>query len=248
MLYQAGLWIELAAVPITLFVLFMITAPYGRHGKPGWGPTVSSRLGWIMMEGTSALVFAVTYFCGEWRFESIPLVFLSAWLVHYLYRSVVYPNLTRSAGRMMPLLIVASGMGFNILNAWLNARWVSHLGRYEFSWIKDPRFIAGLVLMAGGFLIHTYSDTLLIRLRKPGDSHYSIPNRGLHRWLCNPNYLGEIIEWTGWALATWSIAGLAFALFTVANLAPRAVANLRWYRETFGDYPKHRKALIPGIF
>jgi 3-oxo-5-alpha-steroid 4-dehydrogenase 1 len=63
----------------------------------------------------------------------------------------------------------------------------------------------------------------------------------------SPNYLGEIIEWTGWAIATWSLAGFSFALYTFANLAPRAFANHRWYRETFDDYPPDRKALIPGV-
>ena len=53
-----------------------------------------------------------------------------------------------------------------------------------------------------------------------------------------PNYLGEIVEWTGWALATWSLAGLAFAVYTAANLAPRAVANHDWYLSTFDDYPR----------
>jgi protein-S-isoprenylcysteine O-methyltransferase Ste14 len=63
-----------------------------------------------------------------------------------------------------------------------------------------------------------------------------------------PNYLGEIIEWLGFALATWSLAGLAFALYTAANLGPRALANHRWYRERFPDYPERRKALVPFLF
>jgi 3-oxo-5-alpha-steroid 4-dehydrogenase 1 len=49
-------------------------------------------------------------------------------------------------------------------------------------------------------------------------------------------------------LATWSLAGLAFALYTAANVGPRAFANHRWYRERFPDYPKHRKALFPFLF
>ena len=47
---------------------------------------------------------------------------------------------------------------------------------------------------------------------------------------------------------TWSLAGLAFALFTFCNLAPRALSNHRWYRETFEHYPSNRRALIPGLF
>ena len=66
--------------------------------------------------------------------------------------------------------------------------------------------------------------------------------------MASPNYLGEIIEWSGFALMSWSPAALAFAFYTVANLAPRAAAHRRWYRETFPDYPSHRKALIPYLW
>jgi protein-S-isoprenylcysteine O-methyltransferase Ste14 len=64
----------------------------------------------------------------------------------------------------------------------------------------------------------------------------------------SPNYLGEITIWLGWALATWSLPGLAFAFWTVANLLPRARANHTWYRQTFPDYPAERKALIPKVW
>jgi hypothetical protein len=59
--------------------------------------------------------------------------------------------------------------------------------------------------------------------------------------------MGEIIEWCGWALATWTFAGAAFAFFTIANLLPRALSHHRWYREKFPDYPRERKAIIPGV-
>jgi 3-oxo-5-alpha-steroid 4-dehydrogenase 1 len=60
-------------------------------------------------------------------------------------------------------------------------------------------------------------------------------------------YLGEMLEWTGWALATWSPAGFAFALYTVANLAPRAVDHHAWYHQQFPEYPAKRRALIPYV-
>ena len=59
--------------------------------------------------------------------------------------------------------------------------------------------------------------------------------------------LTKILEWTGFAIAAWSLPGLAFAVFTFANLAPRAFANHKWYKEKFPDYPEERKALLPFI-
>ena len=74
-----------------------------------------------------------------------------------------------------------------------------------------------------------------------------IPRGGLYERITAPNYFGEILEWTGWAIATWSWAGLAFAVYAVANLGPRAFANHRWYHERFPDYPPERKVLIPYL-
>ena len=41
---------------------------------------------------------------------------------------------------------------------------------------------------------------------------------------------------------------IAFALFTICNLAPRAISNHAWYRRKFTGYPRERRALIPGLF
>jgi protein-S-isoprenylcysteine O-methyltransferase Ste14 len=104
-----------------------------------------------------------------------------------------------------------------------------------------------VVVFLGGFVLNLSSDRILRKLRGERRSGYSIPRGGAYRFVSSPNYLGEILEWTGWAIATWSLAGLAFAVYTFANLAPRAMANHRWYRQTFDDYPGSRKALIPFV-
>ena len=97
-------------------------------------------------------------------------------------------------------------------------------------------------------MINIRADSKLFGLRKSDDTGYKIPRGGLYERISCPNYFGEILEWIGWAIATWSLAGLAFAIYTIANLAPRAMAHHRWYRETFSDYPKQRKALIPYLW
>ena len=77
---------------------------------------------------------------------------------------------------------------------------------------------------------------------------YKIPYGGLFKWISCPNYFGEIIEWIGWAIATWSLAGLAFAVWALANLVPRSQSNHQWYIKYFEEYPKDRKILIPKIW
>lgn len=78
-------------------------------------------------------------------------------------------------------------------------------------------------------------------------SRYRIPYGGLFRFTSAANYTGEIIEWGGFALAAWSVPATAFWLFTILNLAPRAVSYHRWYKKNFPNYPKERKAVIPFL-
>ena len=110
--------------------------------------------------------------------------------------------------------------------------------------LSSYRFICAF---AAGWLINQHADRVLLQLRKPGETHYAIPHGGLYRFVSCPNYFGEILEWAGWAVMTWSLAGLAFAVFTVANLLPRALATHRWYRAQFPDYPPQRRAVVPFL-
>lgn len=104
------------------------------------------------------------------------------------------------------------------------------------------------MLFITGYIINRQADLTLHRLREPGNGGYGIPNGGLYRWVSSPNYLGEIIIWTVWAVATWSPAGAAFATWTASNLIPRARSHHRWYRQRFVEYPKNRRALFPGLW
>lgn len=50
-----------------------------------------------------------------------------------------------------------------------------------------------------------------------------------------------------WGWVVIELSALAFALWTAANLIPRALWRHRWYRQTFPDYPPSRRAVIPGV-
>jgi hypothetical protein len=45
----------------------------------------------------------------------------------------------------------------------------------------------------------------------------------------NKCFHSEIVEWTGFAIATWSFAGLAFAIFTFSNIGPRFYSASSFY-------------------
>ena len=237
----------LAAVVFVL--LFFIAAPYGRHVRRGWGPDLGSRLAWIIMEAPSPLLFALFFVTGSNAVTVTSVAFLVMWEAHYFHRAFLYPFSLRGAARRMPVVVVGMGVVFNLMNAYLNGRWLFHFSSgYGAGWLLDPRFIAGAALFILGYFINRQADLALRALRGEGDSGYRISNSYFHRLVSSPNYLGEIVIWTGWAVATWSLPGLAFAMWTIANLAPRARTNHQWYLETFPDYPPERKALLPGIW
>lgn len=248
-LYHLLLMLLFAISGVVFAVLGLVSAPYGRHGRGGWGPVVPERVGWVIMEAPASLLFLWVYMIGPRALELVPLLMLALWQVHYVHRSFVYPLMMRSRpGRSMPVTVMTMAMVFNGLNAYLNARWLTAFGpEYGLAWLLSFRFLYGLLVFCTGYVINRWADAKLRSLRKPGQDGYSIPTGGLYDEVSCPNYLGELLQWTGWAILTWSPAGLAFAVFTAANLVPRAVTHHRWYQRTFPEYPRRRKAIIPYV-
>lgn len=236
-----GAWAVIATAVAVAVSLQWIVAPYGRHARPGWGPTLPSPIAWTLMECPSVLVYlAVAVATG-----GSPVLGV-IWLSHYVYRAFVYPYRGRP-GRPMPASVAAMGASFNVVNATLNAS----IPAPDPTWWTDPRFVVGVILFYAGMALNHDADARLRRLSAEtaadGVRRYAIPTGGAYRWVSCPNYLGEIVQWSGWALLTWSMPGLAFALFTAANLVPRGYSHHRWYRATFPDYPPERTAVFPGI-
>ncbi len=248
MIHAYATYAELGLATLTFASLFVITAPYGRHARKGWGPAISQRAAWVWMELPASVLWAVIYAFGSHALEPAPLALLALWQLHYVNRTFIFPFRIKAEGKTTPVSIVLTAIVFNTLNAYINARWVSELGSYPTSWLLDPRFLVGTGTFLVGFAINQHADWVLMKLRKPGETGYKIPHGGLYRFVTCPNYLGEILEWTGFAIAAWSLPGVAFAVYTIANLAPRAASHHAWYREKFPDYPASRKALIPLVW
>lgn len=246
-LYSQLVWVWSAVGVVTFFYLLRQNAPYGRHVRPGWGPTLDNRLGWFLMEFPVVIIFLAALLWEKTPTSTFVWLFSACFLFHYLYRSVVFPLRLRTAGKRMPWVIVLLAICFNLVNGFLLGHYFAQFADYPADWWQDARFLIGTTLFWLGLGINWQSDNILIRLRKPGSTGYAIPQGGLFGKISCPNLFGEMLEWVGFALMTWSLPGLAFAIWTVANLAPRALAHHRWYKKTFPDYPAARKAVIPFL-
>jgi 3-oxo-5-alpha-steroid 4-dehydrogenase 1 len=242
------IWAWLGLALVAFITLFFIEAPYGRLAKNRRGPTLRKDLGWFVMEAPAALIFALFFVMGTYTGTITAWVFLGLWQFHYMYRAFIYPFWISRDGKKMLLLVVSLGIFHNIVNAYINGRYLyTFSGGYPDDWLSDPRFLIGVLLFFLGAYVNRHSDRILRNLRQPGESGYKIPHGGLFKYVTAPNYLGEIIQWIGWAIATWSLPGLAFAIWSLANLGPRALSYHYWYRKNFPDYPKERTPLIPFI-
>ncbi len=115
-------WLVVGLAPLTCLLLIFIPAPYGRFYRPGWGPTLNNRLGWVLMELPTVALFVPLFAVGDHSTEPVPLIFLGFWLAHYLYRTFIFPFRIRSNKKQMVALIVILGTIFNSLNAYINAQ------------------------------------------------------------------------------------------------------------------------------
>jgi 3-oxo-5-alpha-steroid 4-dehydrogenase 1 len=139
----------------------------------------------------------------------------------------------------------------------------------QWQW-PPPYVLVGAAVWALGWAVNLHSDGILRSLRPASgagsdssgssssgqrrqkaaaaQTRYRIPRGGAFELVSAANYAGEVLEWIGYAIATRGApVAAAFAWFTFANLAPRALRHHRFYLETFPDYPKSRRAIIPYL-
>lgn len=237
-----SIWALFAVV--TFFILLYYPAPYGRHSTQGFGPQINGMLGWILMEFPAVLFFPIVYFLGHCLLDFYSLAFLAMWELHYIHRTFIYTWRRKKVLKSMPAVVVVLGMIFNGINASLNSFWVNQFSECPEKWVSPPLFLIGISLFFVGLSINLSSDEKLLKIREQNKG-YQIPQGGLFNSVSCPNYLGEIVEWVGFALASLSLPALLFVLWTLANLVPRALSHHAWYHTRFPNYPEKRKAIFP---
>jgi 3-oxo-5-alpha-steroid 4-dehydrogenase 1 len=245
--------LTMTVLAVVVFVaLQKITAGYGIMYTSKWGPTVGNRLGWVLMEAPVFIAMLALWLLSPLRGETARCVMAALFLFHYFQRSFIFPMLIRGKSRM-PLAIIAMGVIFNLVNAYMLAGqlfYVATADTYTTAWLYSPQFIIGTAVFFVGMAINWQSDYIIRHLRRPGDTAHYIPRGGMFRYVTSANYFGEFTEWVGYAVLTWSTAGCVFALWTFANLAPRAVKLHQRYCNEFGNEYRQlcRRYILPFIY
>ena len=176
---------------------------------------------------------------------------LALYCLHYAHRALIYPLRLRG-GKPTPLLIAALAAAFCTFNGALQGLFLARVWQPAPGYAAEPCFVLGIALCLTGAAINYHADGVLRALRRPGgpDGGYGIPYGGCFEFVSAANYFGEILEWTGWAIAAGgALPPAAFAAFTLANIGPRGAQHHAWLKAHFGDkYPKRRKAVLPFLW
>ena len=250
-------------IGLVVFVsLYFVDAGYGKMRSEKWGPAMNNKAGWLLMECPVFFVVLYEYF------KSLPLyggvtqnapywVFFLIFEFHYFQRSFIFPFLLKGKSKM-PFAIMIMSVAWNLINGYIQGHFLFHIAPrdpfyaqlYTTSWLLDPRFILGTLIFFTGWIINMHSDYVIRHLRKPGDTNHYLPKKGMYKYVTSANYLGEITEWLGFAILTWSLAGLLFFWFSCCNLVPRANSIYHMYEEEFPDEfdRKKLKRIIPFIY
>lgn len=251
--YFNAFLLAMSITAVVVFVaLYFVTAGYGVFYNKKWGPAIPNKIGWVLMESPVFIVMILLCVFSERSANIVCLIFLILFEIHYFQRSFIFPFLIRGKS-VMPLSVMLMGVVFNVLNAIMQGGWIFYVApenMYEISWLTSPQFIIGTLVFIAGMLVNIHSDYVIRHLREPGDTKHYLPKKGMFKYVTSANYFGEFMEWIGFAILTWSLSGAVFALWTFANLAPRAAKIYNNYKKEFGDEldTKKVKRIIPFLY
>jgi len=243
-----------------VLLLCGVNAPYGRYNQASEKANqnfairllskcdVNPRLAWVIQECPTLISAAVCWWTGrsECTGNLGNALVLLCFVVHYVNRTLIYPFRMKGS-KPIPLPVMLMATAFCAVNGYIQCRSLTQFVLVPtFAWTT----CVGVSIWAAGLYINMDADYTLRNLRKPGETGYKIPYGGAFKYVSGANFFGEIVEWTGFALASGgSLPGMTFAICTACNIGPRAVGHHKWYLEKFKDeYPKERKAIIPFVY
>lgn len=246
------IWGMLILAVVVFVSLYFVTAGYGQFRTRQWGWSIDNKVAWTIMEAPVFLVMLAIWAASGWSHHIPEIVLLGLFLLHYFQRSFVFPWLLKGKSRM-PVAIMLMGVVFNVINGIMQGGGLFWYPNPDFqegaSYLLRWNAMLGILLFLVGLIINWHSDYVIRHLRQPGDTRHYLPQKGMYRFVTSANYLGELMEWTGYALAAATLVAWVFPIWTAANLVPRAHSIHKKYRAEFGNEAVgKRKRIIPYIY
>ena len=185
-------------------------------------------------------------------------LFMAFWELHFMRRTLEV-LFVHQYKRRMPIV---ESIGAPVYY-WFFAIWIAWSMRPESGY--EQSFLALVILGSIIFFIgETGNCVCHIQLRKFRDekrptymssaSRHVLPHGLLFNQVSCPHYFYEILSWTGFFLATWTLAAVLFLLATIITLVVYARKKHKAYLQEFDGkdgselYPANRTALIPFIY
>ena len=246
------IWGMISMAAVVFISLYFVTAGYGQFRTRQWGWSIDNKVAWTLMEAPVFLVMLAIWWLSPLKWQMPQLVLFGLFQLHYFQRSFVFPWLMTGRSQM-PVAIMLMGITFNMINGLMQGG-----GLY---WFPNPDFqegtayllrwnaLLGILLFVIGLAINWHSDHVIRHLRQPGDTRHFLPQKGMYRYVTSANYLGELMEWVGFAFAANTLVAWVFPIWTAANLVPRAHAIYKRYCQEFGRKAVgNRKRVIPFVY
>lgn len=186
-------------------------------------------------------------------------LFIALWALHFMRRTLEVLFVHRYK-RRMPIIESAGAPVYY----WFFAIWIAWSMRSESGY--EQSFLVFVILGSLVFLIGEIGNCIChIQLRKfrnekrtsfisSSASRHVLPHGLLFNYVSCPHYFFEILTWTGFFLATWTLPAVLFLLATIVTLVVYAGKKHKAYLQEFDGkdgneiYPVNRKALIPFIY
>ena len=243
----------MTALAVVVFIsLYFVTAGYGQFRTRQWGWSINNKVAWTLMEAPVFVTMLAIWWTSGHSLHVPELLLFLLFELHYFQRSFVFPWLMTGKSRM-PVAIMLMGITFNVINGVMQGGGLFWYPNPDFAegsaYLLRWNAIVGIALFIIGLAVNWHSDHVIRHLRQPGDTRHYLPQRGMYRYVTSANYLGELTEWVGFALAVATPVAWVFPIWTAANLVPRAHAIHKKYRTEFGDSAVgNRKRIIPFIY
>ena len=152
------LWIFIGFCTFLYLIFSKTIAPYGRHSNSEWGITIDNKWGWFWMELPALVVMPIIVLISPVEKNEIIILIISLWILHYFYRTILFPIKLKTKGKKMPLVIVISAFIFNLFNGFFVGYEIGNISQLDFG----INTLIGLVIFFTGMYINRSSDNKLI--------------------------------------------------------------------------------------